>query len=68
MRALAYSGFDQVDEELGQAYQAGNPLDFVDNKPYPVRMADAQEKTGETGSAHRDERNIATTTRYCLCI
>ena len=40
--------FDQVDEELGQAYQAGNPLNFVDSKPYSVRMADAQEKTGET--------------------
>ena len=40
--------FDQVDDELGQQYQAGNPLDFVDSKPYPTRMSEAQAKTGET--------------------
>ena len=40
--------FDQVDDELGQQYQAGNPLDFVDSKPYPARMSEAQAKTGET--------------------
>lgn len=40
--------FDQVDHELGQEYQAGNPLDFVDSKPYPERMSEAKAKTGET--------------------
>lgn len=40
--------FDQVDDEMGQEFQAGNPLGFVDSKPYPDRMADAQAKTGET--------------------
>lgn len=40
--------FDQLDEELGQQFQAGNPLNFVDSKPYPDRMQDAQAKTGET--------------------
>lgn len=40
--------FDQIDNELGQEYQAGNPLGFVDSKPYPERMQQAQEKTGET--------------------
>lgn len=40
--------FDQVDDELGQQYQAGNPLHFVDSKPYPTRMSEAQAKTGET--------------------
>ena len=40
--------FDQVDNELGQQYQAGNPLHFVDSKPYPTRMSEAQAKTGET--------------------
>lgn len=40
--------FDQVDDEMGQEFQAGNPLGFIDSKPYPDRMADAQAKTGET--------------------
>lgn len=40
--------FDQVERELGQEFQAGNPLNFVDSKPYPVRMSEAQAKTGET--------------------
>ncbi|WP_131668194.1 acetyl-CoA carboxylase, carboxyltransferase subunit beta [Psychrobacter pygoscelis] len=38
----------QVDSELGQEFTAGDPLKFVDSKPYPQRMAEAQEKTGET--------------------
>lgn len=40
--------FDQVDFEMGKQFQTGNPLNFVDSKPYPVRMAEAQAKTGES--------------------
>lgn len=40
--------FDTVHSELGQEFQAGNPLDFVDSKAYPDRMQDAKTKTGET--------------------
>lgn len=40
--------FDQVQAELGQEFQAKDPLNFVDSKPYPERMAEAQKKTGET--------------------
>lgn len=40
--------FEQVDRELGQEFTAGNPLGFVDSKPYPERMAEAQKKTNET--------------------
>lgn len=40
--------FDQVNNELGQEFQAGNPLNFVDSKPYPDRMKEAKAKTGET--------------------
>lgn len=40
--------FDQVQTELGQEFQAKDPLNFVDNKAYPERMAEAQKKTGET--------------------
>lgn len=40
--------FDEVQSELGQEFQAGNPLDFVDSKPYPERMKEAKAKTGET--------------------
>ena len=39
---------DQVDAELGQEFSAKDPLKFVDSKPYPDRMAEAQKKTGET--------------------
>lgn len=39
---------DQVDGELGQEFTAKDPLSFVDSKPYPQRMTEAQEKTGET--------------------
>ncbi|ALF60731.1 acetyl-CoA carboxylase, carboxyltransferase subunit beta [Psychrobacter urativorans] len=38
----------QVDGELGQEFVAKDPLRFVDSKPYPVRMKEAQTKTGET--------------------
>lgn len=38
----------QIETELGQEFTAGDPLQFVDSKPYPQRMAEAQEKTGET--------------------
>lgn len=40
--------FDTIGCELGQEYQAGDPLGFVDSKPYPVRMAEAQRQTGES--------------------
>lgn len=41
--------FDQIDgEAMGEQFQTGNPLGFVDSKPYPERMAEAQAKTGET--------------------
>ena len=40
--------FDQVNQEMGQQFSAKNPLNFVDSKPYPERMAEAQKKTGET--------------------
>ncbi|KWQ05867.1 acetyl-CoA carboxyl transferase [Acinetobacter harbinensis] len=39
---------DQVKIELGQEFVAKDPLKFVDSKPYPARMAEAQKKTGET--------------------
>lgn len=34
--------------EIGAGICAENPLNFVDSKPYPKRLADAQAKTGET--------------------
>lgn len=40
--------FDQVNQELGQEFFAGDPLTFVDSRPYPQRMEEAQQKTGET--------------------
>ncbi len=39
---------DQVDGELGQEFVAKDPLGFVDSKPYPERMEQAQTKTGES--------------------
>ncbi len=39
---------DQVDGELGQEFVPKDPLGFVDSKPYPERMEQAQEKTGES--------------------
>ena len=39
---------DEVDGEIGQEFVAKDPLRFVDSKPYPQRMAEAQRKTGET--------------------
>ena len=39
---------DQVQAELGQEFKAKDPLNFVDSKAYPDRMAEAQKKTGET--------------------
>jgi acetyl-CoA carboxylase carboxyl transferase subunit beta len=39
---------DQVDGELGQEFTAKDPLSFVDSKPYPQRMTEAQEKTKES--------------------
>ena len=40
--------FDQVNAELEQEFAAKDPLKFVDSKPYPERMREAQDKTGET--------------------
>lgn len=40
--------FGGAGHELGQEYQAGDPLQFTDSKPYPVRMAEAQKTTGES--------------------
>ncbi len=40
--------FDNVTAELGQEFVAKDPLHFVDSKPYPTRMKEAQDKTGET--------------------
>ncbi|GAA0318172.1 acetyl-CoA carboxylase, carboxyltransferase subunit beta [Psychrobacter aestuarii] len=39
---------DEVEGELGQQFSAKDPLQFVDSKPYPKRMAEAQDKTGES--------------------
>lgn len=39
---------DEVDGELGQEFTAKDPLRFVDSKPYPARMLEAQTKTGES--------------------
>ncbi|MFZ3075509.1 MAG: acetyl-CoA carboxylase, carboxyltransferase subunit beta [Psychrobacter glacincola] len=39
---------DKVEGELGQEFTAKDPLKFVDSKPYPNRMAEAQTKTGES--------------------
>ena len=34
--------------EITQEVQPTDPLKFVDSKPYPARLAQAQQKTGET--------------------
>ncbi len=39
---------DEVQGELGQEFTAKDPLGFVDSKPYPERMLEAQSKTGES--------------------
>lgn len=39
---------EQVDGEIGQEFVAKDPLGFVDSKPYPERMTQAQTKTGES--------------------
>ena len=40
--------FDQVTNELGQEFVANDPLHFTDSRPYPERVKEAQDKTGET--------------------
>ncbi|MDQ8936209.1 acetyl-CoA carboxylase, carboxyltransferase subunit beta [Acinetobacter rudis] len=40
--------FDQVKVELGSEFVAKDPLKFVDSRPYPERLKEAQKKTGET--------------------
>lgn len=43
------TGFlDHIDAELGQEFTTGDPLKFVDSKPYPQRLKQMQDKTGET--------------------
>ena len=43
------TGFlDLIEEELGQQFTTGDPLQFVDSKPYPQRMQQMQDNTGET--------------------
>ncbi|MBU5616612.1 acetyl-CoA carboxylase, carboxyltransferase subunit beta [Psychrobacter sp. TAE2020] len=39
---------DEVEGELGQEFTAKDPLGFIDSKPYPQRMLEAQTKTGES--------------------
>ena len=40
--------FDQVNSELGQEFSAKDPLKFVDSRPYPERIREAQDKTAES--------------------
>ncbi|MBS9780130.1 MAG: acetyl-CoA carboxylase carboxyltransferase subunit beta [Moraxellaceae bacterium] len=40
--------FDSVDEELGEEFVSSDPLKFVDSKPYPQRLQQAQAKTQES--------------------
>lgn len=40
--------FEQVECELGADLCAGDPLQFVDSRPYPERMQQAQDSTGES--------------------
>lgn len=40
--------FDHVNQELGQEFAVKDPLGFVDSRPYPKRIEEAQTKTGET--------------------
>ena len=40
--------FDDITGEIGQNYQAGDPLHFTDSKPYPLRMSEAKKTTGES--------------------
>lgn len=40
--------FDDEIKEYGQQFESGDPLGFVDSKPYPTRLKQAQSKTGET--------------------
>lgn len=47
-RDRLYWFFDDVVEELGEEFQAKDPLQFVDSKPYTQRMQEAQDKTGES--------------------
>jgi acetyl-CoA carboxylase carboxyl transferase subunit beta len=38
-------------EELSGGIEPSDPLEFVDSKPYPARIADAQQKTGQKEGA-----------------
>ncbi len=40
--------FDSIEQELGQEFNSTDPLGFVDSKPYPTRLQQAQDKTEET--------------------
>ncbi len=40
--------FDSVEKELGEEFVSSDPLKFVDSKPYPERLQQAQAKTQES--------------------
>lgn len=52
--------FDQVTNELGQEFVAKDPLHFTDSRPYPERMKEAQDKTGETEALVVMQGNLKT--------
>ncbi len=39
---------DQIEQELGQQFYTGDPLSFIDSKPYPQRIQQMQQKTNES--------------------
>lgn len=39
---------DEKTDEIGRQFTAGDPLQFVDSKPYGQRMSEAQQQTGES--------------------
>lgn len=40
--------FDDITAELGQEFNTADPLGFHDSQPYPKRLTQAQDKTGES--------------------
>ena len=47
-RLNAFLDWKGTHEEIGAEVRPTNPLNFVDSKPYPARVAAAQAKTDET--------------------
>ncbi len=45
--------------ELDAAMASGDPLEFVDSRPYPQRLADLQRKTGRTEAARYGPATIS---------